>query len=46
LVRAAVAAGFVRRWQPSYLDVFSPRKPLASFVARPAPAATELDFSE
>ena len=46
LVEAGDAAAFASRWQSRYLGRFSPSKPVAAFLARPAPPATELAVTE
>jgi galactokinase len=46
LVEAQDAAAFASRWQARYLGRFSPSKPVAAFLARPAPPATELALTE
>jgi galactokinase len=46
MVHADDAAAFTGRWQARYLALHAPPKPAAAFVARPAPAATELALSE
>jgi galactokinase len=46
MVRADDAAAVLERWQAAYLDRFSPPKPVTAFIARPAPAASELFLSE
>ena len=46
MVHADDAAAVVERWQAKYLEQHAPAKPVTAFVARPAPAASELFLSE
>jgi len=46
LVEARHAAGFVDRLRRRYLDRFTGLESVAAFVARPAPAATEISLTE
>jgi galactokinase len=46
MVRADEAAAVVERWQARYLEQHAPPKPVTAFIARPAPAASELFLSE
>lgn len=45
MVDAADAAAFADRWHARYLQTCTPPRPVVSFVARPAPPATELSFT-
>jgi len=46
MVPAEDAVAFANRWHARYLETCSPPRPVTAFVARPAPPATELVFSE
>jgi len=46
MVHAEDAAAVVERWQAKYLEQHAPPKPVTAFIARPAPAASELLLSE
>jgi galactokinase len=46
MVHADDAAAVVERWQAKYLEQHAPPKPVTAFIARPAPAASELFLSE
>ncbi len=46
MVPSADAAAFVDRWRARYLETCTPPRPVTGFVARPAPAATELALTE